>query len=374
MTRANAVPRKRKPKARANGEGSIFQRKSDGRWLYQRTVNGRLVTISATTQAALVKRKDELDKPIRQGRGKALRDRSMTMAQLLDLWLAAMEDKIRTNTLNNYRILCEQYLKPALGQVRLTDLSKLDVDLMLRERRGTLADSTRRRLRTLLVQALDYAERSDLVDRNVARRSEPVVVKRTESAWFTPEEAFQLREVIRGERLEALYLLYMTAGLRRGEALALQWGDVDLEHGRATISQSLTVVAHQPNVPGEVKTETGKRTVPLAGLVVDALRELKPAAAMPKDYVFLSTVGTLLDPDNVSRDFRHITERAGLGKRHLHELRHFVATLALDLGVPESDVSRMLGHASTRITHDLYRHETPAALERAAAAIEGAFR
>ena len=77
-----------------------------------------------------------------------------------------------------------------------------------------------------------------------------------------------------------------------------------------------------------------------------------------RDYglIFASETGTPLDPENFSRSFAKLCNKAGLGRWHPHELRHSGASLMLAQGTPLHVVSEILGHASITITKDVYGH------------------
>ena len=89
--------------------------------------------------------------------------------------------------------------------------------------------------------------------------------------------------------------------------------------------------------------------------------------------VFATGVGTLLDPANLRRDLRRVTEQAGLGRWHPHELRHSAASLLSAAGVPLEEVADVLGHASTRVTSQTYRHATTPTVEAGADPMERLF-
>jgi integrase len=104
------------------------------------------------------------------------------------------------------------------------------------------------------------------------------------------------------------------------------------------------------------------------------LEERLAAGAAWRDtgYVFTTPIGTPIDPDNFSKAFKRIAERAGLGDWHLHELRHSCASLLLAEGVPLKVVSEYLGHTNISTTADIYGHVAPPQFEAAAAAIDAA--
>ena len=114
----------------------------------------------------------------------------------------------------------------------------------------------------------------------------------------------------------------------------------------------------------EPKTEAGRRTIPLVGATLPALRDhrrrqLKERLAAGPDWsdsghVFANELGGPMDPRNVLRWWYRVTERAGIGRHRLHAARHTAASLLLEQGVPLEVVSAVLGHASLAITADVY--------------------
>jgi integrase len=132
----------------------------------------------------------------------------------------------------------------------------------------------------------------------------------------------------------------------------------------------------------EVKTAGSRRTLYLSRPVVEALRahrarqEAERTTAgvwrNPADLVFTSTVGTPLDPDVFGKSVPRICEAAGLGHWSIHELRHSCASLLLAMGVPLEVVSDTLGHASIRVTMDVYGHLLAPAKMQAADAMRRA--
>ena len=128
------------------------------------------------------------------------------------------------------------------------------------------------------------------------------------------------------------------------------------------------------------KTNAGRRTLPLPRTALDALRSHRTRQAAERlavgprwnetGFVFTSPIGTPLDPRNVTREFHEVCERAGLGRRRMHALRHSAATLMLSEGVPLEVISETLGHAGYAITADVYAKVVPKLQRRAADAMD----
>ena len=170
-------------------------------------------------------------------------------------------------------------------------------------------------------------------------------------------------------------------GMRRGEALGLQWSDIDLEAGRLSIQRSLVPAAGEVIV-SEPKTAKGRRSIALDPGTVDILRRQArrqlddqvaagEAYSASDEYVFTDELGGPLDPDRVSKCFNTAVRKAMLPRIRLHDLRHTHATLALQAGVHPKVVQERLGHSTIAITLDIYSHVIPAMQEEAATLIAG---
>ncbi len=101
-------------------------------------------------------------------------------------------------------------------------------------------------------------------------------------------------------------------------------------------------------------------------------RQAAGSARTASDLVFVTEVGTPIDPSNLRRDFTAVCEKAGLGRWHPHELRHSAASIMLAQHVPLEVVADVLGHSSIRMTADVYGHILAPQREAAAVAIASA--
>jgi integrase len=206
---------------------------------------------------------------------------------------------------------------------------------------------------------------------------------------LTEEQANRLLEVIAGDRFEALYVLALTTGMREGELLALQWGDVDFEQGVIQVHQTLRESVQEGKkayVLAEPKSKTSRRRIALTQIALGALRRhrvrlaeerlaLGPAWDSSLDLVFPNTIGRLEWPWILAtRSFKPLLKRAGLPDIRFHDLRHTAATMLLSRGVPVKVVSEMLGHANISITLQVYGHVLPHMQQAAADVMDTVFR
>jgi len=222
---------------RANGEGSIYQRASDNRWLGAVTIgfdlNGRpkRKVVSAKTRAEAVRKLRILQRQLDDGFPAP--DNSVSISQLLDQWFEdVMRHQVSSNTASNYRTVANQHIKPALGRKKVANLTTADVDRLISKKIDSgLSVSTVGRIRNVLSQALDQGIRWGVVNRNVASLSRAPRGVRVEGRTLSPDQARTLLNALRGHRNEVLYALMLSIGLRRGEALGLKWSDFDEDYG-----------------------------------------------------------------------------------------------------------------------------------------------
>ena len=178
-----------------------------------------------------------------------------------------------------------------------------------------------------------------------------------------------------GDRLHALWVLLATTGMRRGEAIGLRWKDVDFDHGRLRVVQTITQTRGKVTI-GEPKTKSGRRSIALDDATVSVLRDHRKAMLEERmlvgpDFadeglVFHQPDGACLRPDAVSAQFLRRVERYGLERLTLHGLRHTWATLALEQGIHPRVVQERLGHSTIAITLGIYSHVSPTLHDEAA--------
>src|SRR5262249_51095981 len=209
-----------------------------------------------------------------------------------------------------------------MGRVRLDKLMPADVQaLMNRKREAGLSAKTVQYMRGVLRSALNRALRWGLVPRNVADLVDGPKVERYEIRPFMLAEARAFLDTVRGNRLEALYSVALTMGLRQGEALGLRWEDVDLDAGTLQVRRQLQRVGGQLQ-PVAVKTARSRRTLAMPPSIVGALREHRRRQVQDRllagsrwretGYVFTTSIGTPLEARNVVRSFKATLVRAGL--------------------------------------------------------------
>ena len=166
-----------------------------------------------------------------------------------------------------------------------------------------------------------------------------------------------------------LFLLDLSTGLRRGELLALQWSDLDLDTGTLSVTKQVYEVngKMQLSVP---KTKASIRKLVLPPAVVEVFREYRKTAKSRWLFPSPKNLDMPLTPGSMLRRLHIILERAGCKQIRFHDLRHTFATMALENGMDIKTLSAMLGHVSAATTLDIYTHITSDMLSEAAAKID----
>ena len=370
---------------RGKGEGSIYQRE-DGAWIGAIDlgwIDGKRArkVVSASTRGEIVKRLRELQPIIAQGIAPAP-DR-LTVGEYLNGWVAnRIPGTITTRTEALYERAVKVYINPSIGKIRLNKLAPSDVSRMLQdlEAKG-YAPATRRMARATLRRALRMAEQDGYLSRNVAAIAEGPKKVHHEGRSLTPEQAQQFLAAVKGHRHEAAYVIALSLGLRRGEILGLSWRDVEEAEGTVVLQVRRQLVRDKTGLHlVDLKTVGSRRTLHLSRPMVELIdrhrirqeaEELVGAQRWHNDHalIFTSNIGTPLDPDEFGKTVPKICIDAGLGRWSIHELRHSCASLLIAMEVPIEVVAEQLGHASIRVTKDVYGHLMPRSRARAAEAM-----
>jgi integrase len=308
---------------------------------------------------------------------------NLTVGAYLESWLADIERTVRRHTYEQYKSVIRKHLIPALGRAKLTDLQRPAIRKLYREKKQSgLSSRTVEYIHVTLHKALNDAVGDRLLNYNPAEGLKLPQKDAEETKTLSPEQASALLCAARGGRLEALYVVALHAGLRRGELLAVRWNDIDFEKGTLRVDQSLDQhgAFHAP------KREESRRTLRLTPVALAALKAHRVRQNAERlrvgerwgdnDLVFPNTVGRPMNPSNLyRRDFRLLLEKAGLGDEGFtfHSLRHTFATTLAASGAHPATAQKLLGYKDIRMTLAIYTHATDDMQDAAVDAISAAF-
>jgi integrase len=372
------------PRRRAKGTGSVFRR-ADGRWSGSVDLNGpidrpRRKVVYGNSRKDVEDRIRLLVNDIADGSPPP--SRSPQLEAFLAQWLAAVGPTVRQSTFASYESVVRLHLTPQIGRLPLEKLRAEHVTNLIASKLAEprLSPTTVRYVLFVLRIALNKAVRWGLVGRNVATLVDPPRVSHKDVRVLSPEETKKLLEAARGEPIEGLLLLAVSTGLRLGEALGLQWSDVDLDRRQLRVSKSLQRLSGVGQVLTETKTRRGRRTLVLPVRTAEALRGVRVeqsqwrgaagSAWLSGDFVFTSGTGRPLDERNVLRSFRRVLRKARLPRMRFHDLRHSCASILLMQGISPRVVMETLGHSRISVTMDTYTHVMPTLMRDAADAMD----
>ncbi|MBA2677373.1 MAG: tyrosine-type recombinase/integrase [Ktedonobacteraceae bacterium] len=356
-------------KRRNNSEGTITKRE-DGRW------EARVSLPDGKRKCYYGKSKEEVQKKLKQ----AIRDVDSglpppndkeTVEQYLTAWLATVKHQVKTSSFHCYDNSIRIHVVPSLGKHHLSKLTPQHVQQFYTQKlESGLSSTTVRQIHLILHRALKDAQRMGMIQRNVTEMVRPPRTRKVEMKTLDERQAALFVEAANGERLEALFVLAITTGMRQGELLGLRWQDVDIDKGILHVRQAL-YISRGIIYLTEPKTKNSRRTIHLTKVAIYALRKyriqyLQEAMAFGPDWntkynlMFPTSTGNPIRAAHlVSLAFHRILKNAGLPTIRFHDLRHTAATLMLEKGVNPKMVSEMLGHSDISITLGIYGHVTP---------------
>ena len=311
-----------------------------------------------------------------------------TVREFLDEWHEGARHELALTAWTNYGQIIRRNINPYLGSKRLTDLSPLDIKRwhgkLLTDGRQDgqpLAVASVKLAHRILRRALADAVRWNLIVSNPAAATRVPKGETKELTVWSAEEAKRFLDAIAEERLVGLWTLALHTGLRRGELAGLRWRDVDLDAGTLTVAQqrttaNYTVVITTPKAKSQRQLLLAPATV--AALRGHLQRQRKERMALGPDwtdsgYVFVDEAGVEIHPQRFTKLFDEVLKRTGAPKIRLHDLRHTMASLALEAGVHPKVVQEQLGHSAIAVTLDTYSHVPQAVRRDSADKIAGLF-
>lgn len=370
-------------KTRHNGEGSIRKR-SDNCWEVRISGGIDFSTGKATRISRYASTEDEAVRLLHQLSfqygGNQPKVSNMTLGDWLDLWLSVyMRHSLKQSTYNSYDSYAKNHFKPALGDIRLTDLTTRMLQQLYNyklEYEG-LSPKTIRNLNLYLHKALGQAKNEGLILANPAEGINLPRAGKPQIEILTRDEQARLVQASYQHRYGVFIRLVLMTGIRLGELLGLQWSDIDFRakmlHVRRTLNRlqkrDVSLDSELPRteiVIQEPKTENSVRDIPLLAPVISDLLNWRKVqeqdcltsgeAYTENDFIVTNPKGNFIEPRTFSDYYNQILQIAGLRHFTFHALRHTFASRAMEQGMDKKTLSTILGHYSIAFTLDTYAH------------------
>lgn len=340
--------------------GVTYRARADGSRAYSVWAGGRFVSVDGGESAAVTKQAELRG---RIARGEKITKSTARFAIVAEQWFESKR-KLRPWTRGQYRAALDLYLLPRYGSLKLAQVTPDRVAVLVRELEAKgLSGAYVQNILKPLNGTMNFAVRKGMLSTNpvaLLTPDERPTVTRGGFRELGPEDVQRLLTEAARYEYGPLVRSTVYSGLRLGEALGLQWGDIDFDGGLIHVTKQWT----REGELAEPKTTKAVRRVVMPPDLVTFLREHREHSfakgrAKPEDFVFASRVGTPLGHRNVCRAFTRIVERAGLaGEPTLtfHGLRHLYASLMIERGISSTVLADQMGHSSSTITEARYIH------------------
>jgi integrase len=394
------------------GEGSVYQRSSDGKWCAAVTLpDGRRKVVYGVDEKDALKQRRALLNSVDAGRPLPA-GRTPTLGQFLERWLTVTipseveAGHLTASTADSYDQKIRLHVLPTpIAETRINALTTEDVrEWQLKKLRSKSARGKPMSPRTvgythaIVRRALNDALRDEKLARNV------FALVPLPAGQATPAEDFDETDLqlVFAEAIEdkhrVLWLTILALGLRKGETLGLRWSRLDLDAGTARIAKQIYRERGEADattgkrstrlVEADTKTKGSKATMIIPTSLVPVLRDHRLSQRRARlaarvwadpDLVFTTSVGTALEPRNVNRSWDAVCARAAERAGHpihlrVHDIRHASASLAFADGATVKQVQEMLRHTREATTSNIYVHLLESVRKGTAATMDGVLR
>lgn len=355
-------------RARHNGEGSVRKRPDgtwEGRYTAGRNEAGQQVrrSVYGRTRAEVAEKlKDAL--ALTEKGALVLTERGrLTLAQHLKAHLTTRAGEISLGT----QVKLEKYLKiierHPVGGTPLKDVKPAALEGFYRELAAQYAPATVRHISILIKRGLKQALRHELIPRNPAEVAElPRMREERAGVQIEPD---QLAAILREAQAHVLYPLFATIaslGLRHGEALGLQWQDIDFKDGtldirRAVVSRGGIPDISLPKTPGSYRTLYLPADLHQVLLRQQSDLRERGLPTAPTAWVFPANTGGMLSQHNVRRVWKRILEKADMPQEtRIHDLRSAFLSRLIESGADPRTTADLAGHSDPRMTLKVYAY------------------
>jgi integrase len=352
---------------------TLRQKNNDGKWWVFISYRNKRKSTMVGDKATALKVARELRTRIKLGEfdWRGNNNNESTFKEYAESWISVTAPaELKESTLDDYRDILDKHVLPVFGDLKLSEITKGKIrDFLAEKSNNGYAKSTVMHMRNVISNVLNKAVEYEVIPQNPARNLGNKIGRKKDHKEdinpLTRDECKLLLDAVKVHFSEyyTLFLLLIRTGMRVGEALALQTGDIDFNARFITVSRGLS--------RGRVETpKSGKsRRVDMTPQLADALKAqmaennkkgMKLGLGGSPEYLFTNEKGGFIDLNNWRRRvFNKVLKKAGLRKIRVHDLRHSYATIRISKGDSILDVSNQLGHHSTRLTLDTYSHWLP---------------
>ena len=378
---------------RTNGEGSIFQRK-DGRWVGTITIgydeNGqqKKKSVYGKNQTEVAKKLSEISGRIKNNSYEIIEHK--TFGELMTEWLlvfkkSAVTPRTFEGIIRNFRL----HVEPIIGNMKIYEIDTYVVQKVINKLiDGNYSLNVIKKNKHLMAQFFEYAIDNKWITENPTRK---VLIKVKDRKVYSGQEKYKaltpesrrifLKALNEDESnfLKPLCYVLLFAGLRIGEAIALQWKNVNFENKTLKVERSVTQVPKfdsegrilsRATVIGDTKTTCSVREIPITDIVVNTLlawrdkqierertnRDVTAELTAPTSFIFANDDGSVRSYSGCRMIFDRFIRRHNLNKYniHFHGLRHTFSNMLFEMNENPKVIQQLLGHRDVKTTITVY--------------------
>ena len=307
---------------------------------------------------------------------------NISITEWVHTWLDVyIIPNVSPTTLSRYQGMIKRYIDPVIGNIPVQQLNTLAVQswvngLKISPSSGKeMSAATIKHAYHVLKGAMDKAVLAGIIYRSPCAGIMLPKGQKKQAVIYDEKQIRQLLDAASGTEMELVIDIELCLGVRRGELLGLEWGDIDWEHNQVKIIRNRVVVDGKAVVK-EPKTATSVRTLDVPLPLMQKLRKHKMQCLSNKlrlgnaytvtDYIIVHPDGKPIYPEYLSQMLTKLQERAGLPKCRFHDLRHLCASIMLLQGVNVKVAQERLGHKDISTTMNIYSHVLPSSAKEAA--------
>ena len=370
--------------------GSIRKRKTDKGHVWQITIElprdpitGKRVRKYRTVEGTKKEAEREMHKFIDElEKGCYVKDDKITVSDWVKTWLEVyIIPNVSPTTLSRYQGMIRRYIDPVIGHMQVQQMNTLAVQswvngLKISPSSGkAMSAATIKHAYHVLKGAMDKAVLAGLIYRSPCAGIMLPKGQKKAAVIYNEKQIKDLLKAAKGTEMELVIDMELCLGLRRGELLGLQWGDIDWEKNQVHIIRN-RVVVNGKSVVKEPKTANSTRILDAPEMLMKKLRAHRGKCIENRmrlgtgytvtDYIIVHPDGRPIYPEYLSQMFTKLQISAGLPQCRFHDLRHLCASIMVRQGVNVKVAQERLGHKDITTTMNIYSHVLPSSAKEAA--------
>lgn len=378
---------------------SIYQRKSDGKWVGSISAGkkddgsrNRIPPVYGTSKEEIEEKTNKILYEIQTGQYQ--KKNKDTLIEFLkeyhkicagyDMWdknsKPPKQSKWETTTAELYKMYIDVHFEPYFKDIKTKDIKTSTLDVfynykMSHTREYEVVVKGKKKIKTVqplsinsvnklnkfLKSAFNYAVLNDRVHKNPTNGVKLLSPQKYKPNIYDKDQFIKLLQSIHGQDEEIPVILGAGCGFRRGEICGLKWKNIDFETGLITVES--TRVRFKETIEKNPKNETSSRQLKAPEYVIQTLKRYYLSKDEPDNDEY---VITRWKPQSLSERFSNLLDEFNMPHIRLHDLRHYNAVAMMNKGIPDKVAAERLGHSNVATLHDIYQHVLKSVDEEAA--------